>query len=113
MNTMNISSYNNNEFKLNQQLSLFIPRVFMNITSERIKQIFESLHFGIIKRVDLVNQGKYNRVYIHFEQWYNNSTNTNFQKRIVNKEPVRVVYDDPYFWIILENTNKTTEEEQN
>jgi len=92
---------------MNQNLSLFIPRVFLNISSERIKGVFESQGFGMIKRVDLVNQGHYNRVYIHFEEWNNCQPINDFQNRIMNKETVHIVYDDPFYWIVLENNNNS------
>lgn len=91
---------------VNQQMSLFIPHVFMNITSERIVTVFETLGFGKVKRVDLVNKGKYNRVYIHFEEWYENEMVARFQEKIMNKDKVvRIIYDDPYYWMVLENTS--------
>jgi hypothetical protein len=87
-------------------MSLFVPRVFSNITSERIAGVFESQGFGKVKRVDLVSQGTYNRAYVHFESWCDSSDMVQgFKQKILNKEQVRVVYDDPYYWIILENTS--------
>ena len=93
---------------MNQQMSLFIPRVFSTITEERVKKTFESLDLGKVKRVDFVAKlGGYNSVYVHFEYWYNTSTVQNFQDRVRNVDkPARIVYDDPWFWIVLENKTK-------
>ena len=56
----------------------------------------------------------YNCAYIHFEFWYNNIANINLQEKIRNPEKeARIVYDDPWFWLILENTaSKTVEGER-
>jgi len=94
---------------VNQSLSLFIPRVFANITQERIADIFHILGLGSVRRVDRVlkqdAQGaEYYSVYIHFEEWYESATVANFQERVTNPEKeARIVYDDPWWWIVLEN----------
>lgn len=94
---------------VNQSLSLFIPRVFANITQERIADIFHILGLGSVKRVDRVlkqdAQGaEYYSVYLHFEEWYESATVANFQERVTNPEKeARIVYDDPWWWIVLEN----------
>ena len=91
---------------MNTTLSLFIPRVFPNITSDRIAGVFENQDFGKVNRVDLVSQGDYNRAYVHFDQWNDSSMVRSFQERILQKKDrVVVVYDDPYYWIVLENTS--------
>ena len=47
---------------------------------------------------------KYIIIIIHFEYWFNNIVVLNFQDRIrdPNRE-ARIVYDDPWHWIVLEN----------
>ena len=86
-------------------MSLFIPRVFSNITSERIASVFEKQGFGMVKRVDLVSQGEYNRAYVHFDFWCDSIITRAFKEKLLKKDQVRVVYDDPYYWIVLENTS--------
>jgi hypothetical protein len=91
---------------INQQMSLYIPYVFTNITQEEIAKTFERLDMGIIKRVDLIphSQKNYNVGYVHFEIWYENPTTISFQKVIMdNQKQQRLVYDDPSYWIIMEN----------
>ena len=99
----------------NQMLSLYIPHVFPNFTSEYIASVFENLDFGRIDHVDLVSKqdknGKmYNAAYVHFAVWYEGPAILNFQERVVdpNKE-ARIVHDDPWYWIILENKAKKVE----
>lgn len=97
---------------VNQSLSLFIPRVFANITQERIADIFVILGLGSVKRIDRVlkqdAQGaEYYSVYLHFEEWYESATVANFQERVTNPgKEARIVYDDPWYWIVLENKGK-------
>ena len=93
-------------------LNIYIPHVFLNISKEQIIYIFENLEIGKISRIDFVikigqNNKCYNSAYIYFEEWYDNTVTKNFQERILNPDKeARIVYDDPYFWVILEN--KTT-----
>lgn len=95
---------------IRQDLSLFIPHMFPNITLERIHHVFSSNYIGDVKRVDFVpktdKQGNiYNSAYIHFNSWCNSITVSNLQARILDpKREARVVYDDPWYWIILQNT---------
>jgi hypothetical protein len=97
---------------INHNLSLYIPRVFANITKDRIAHIFESLNFGYVSRVDLVGKesadGKhYNSAYVHFDEWFDTTANRAFQDRVIDpSREARVVYDDPWYWIVLENMGK-------
>jgi hypothetical protein len=92
-------------------MSLYIPHVFSNISVEKIIKTFESLGLGRVKKVDLVlkmgNTGEYNAAYIHFEYWYNTDAARNFQDRVKNPDKeARLVYDDPWYWIVLENKSR-------
>jgi len=90
-------------------MSLYIPHVFANISEDRIINAFEGQIIGKVKNIDLVGKmgkdGKpYNAVYIHFEYWCDNSVARNFQERVLNpNKEARIVYEDPWFWIVLEN----------
>jgi hypothetical protein len=42
---------------------------------------------------------------IYFSYWYENDIARNFQKRLIEKNEARVVYDDPWFWNVLKNEN--------
>jgi len=91
--------------------SFYIPRVFKNISEERIIGVFENLGFGRVDHVDFVRRRgekgeEYNSVYVHFASM----NDTNMVRRFLDKlqngdtqNPPRVVYDDPWFWIVLEN----------
>ena len=89
-------------------ISLYIPHVFANITKNKIVETFEKLRIGSINRIDFLNKkskkSNYNAVYIHFSEWYDNSAARNFQERVLDPNmEARVVYDEPWFWIVLEN----------
>ena len=96
----------------NNNMSLYIPRVFANISEEKIRSTFDKLGLGVVDRVDIVSKmgqhGEvYNSVYVHFDYWYSNAAAFNFQERLKNPaKQTRVVYDDPWFWIVLENKSR-------
>jgi hypothetical protein len=93
-------------------MSIYIPHVFDNIDKDRISNTFESQGIGKVKNVDFVGKlGKdghsFNAVYVHFEFWYDNSVACNFQERVLNPDKeARIVYEDPWYWIVLENKSK-------
>jgi hypothetical protein len=93
-------------------ISLYIPHVFPNYTKEDVQQVFENQKIGKVSRVDFVSKmgkdGKpYNAAYIHFEFWCDTIANRNLQARICDPtKEARIVYDEPWHWIVLENTAK-------
>lgn len=95
-----------------QNISLYIPHVYANFTSSRVFDIIENMNIGDVKRVDFVpkngSDGKpYNAAYIHFYQWYDNIVARNFQERVLNPaQEARIMYDDPWYWLVLENKGK-------
>jgi len=102
----------NNKYQISADLSLYIPHVFPNFTQEYIAGVFEYLDFGRVVHVDLVSKidrfgNPYNSAYVHFAEWFAGPVTANFQERVLdqNKE-ARIVHDDPWYWIVLENTAK-------
>jgi hypothetical protein len=95
-----------------KNMSLFIPHVYANITSTAVFNIIQNMGIGEVKNVDFVSKtgsdGKpYNAVYIHFYQWYDNIVARNFQERVLNpSKEARIMYDDPWYWLVLENKGK-------
>jgi hypothetical protein len=91
----------NNTF---ENISLYIPRVFLNITQEKIKSAFEGNGIGKVTRVDLISKvPEYNIAYVHFEYWNDTITARNFQSHAREIKGAKLVYDDPWHWIVLEN----------
>ena len=95
-----------------QNISLYIPHIFENYTRDDVAAVFEDSLIGRVKGVDFVSKmgknGKaYNSAYIHFHHWYNNTAAARFQERVQdpNKE-ARIIYDDPWYWIVLENNTE-------
>ena len=94
-----------------RNISLYIPRVFPNYSKSDIRRTFEKLSIGKVSKIDLVPRmcgvTLYNSVYIHFEYWYDNVAAINFQERVLDpNQEARLVYDDPWYWIVFENTAK-------
>jgi hypothetical protein len=93
-------------------LSLFIPFVFSNISEQRIVHIFRKLLLGEVSYVDFVSKidryGKqYKSAYIHFSYWHQNIAAFNFQQRVIDPElEAKLVYDEPWHWIVFENTSE-------
>jgi hypothetical protein len=87
-------------------ISLYIPRVFKNISGKRIEGIFQSLRIGKVRAVNFTpkvgKHGHYNSVSVHFDYWYDNVAARNFQQRVTEGKEARIVYDDPWFWIVQE-----------
>ena len=53
--------------------SLCIPRVVAGITKEQVLKIIQSLHLGIIQRLDMIQKKtekgeSFSRVFIHFQE---------------------------------------------
>ena len=93
-------------------LSIYIPRVFANITKDRVAQVFKSLSIGEVSYIDFVaredaNTGEpYNMAFIHFSEWYDNTASKNFQEKVNDpNHEAKIVYDDPWYWMCLPNTN--------
>lgn len=95
-----------------KNMSLFIPHVYANFTSAAVFDIIQDMGIGEVKNIDFVSKtgsdGKpYNAVYIHFYQWYDNIVARNFQERVLNpSKEARIMYDDPWYWLVLENKGK-------
>ena len=99
-------------FAINHKLSIVIPRVFPQwIDEEKIVKVFLDLRIGNIYKVDIVqmkNTGKKYPIYkafIYFANWFDNQIAYNIQQRIYGPaKQARVVYDDPWYWTLFENT---------
>ena len=93
--------------------SVCIPRIFNNIPTSKIVNTFEVLDIGKVDKVDIIMKiGKYGEpikmAFVHFSEWYNNSTAFNLRNKIENPyEDAKLVYDDPWYWIILPNLSNT------
>ena len=93
-------------------LSLFIPRVFLNISEEMIRNVFAKLRYGKVSRVDFVRRKgvtcEYNSAYIYFEYWFDTPFAEDFKERVKSSlETTKIVYDAPWYWVVLPNTSNS------
>ena len=94
-----------------KNISLFIPHVFSNIGQNTMADVFEET-IGKVNHIDFVAKQRkdgnhFNVAYIHFDFWHDTIVTRNLQERILNDAQVaRVVYDDPWYWVVLENKSK-------
>ena len=90
--------------------SLCIPRVFKNITEKRIRAIFYSLKLGFVERVDMVAKTSpkgddFWRVFIHFSNWNErNPSAMQMREKLDSGDRVKIVYDEPWFWLISKSS---------
>jgi hypothetical protein len=93
-----------------QNMSLFIPAVFKNITEKRIISAFEKVKLGKVSQVIFIDKNeKFKSVHIHFINWNNTESSRIFQQKAKTSEGAKLVYDDPWHWIVLEYKQKTHE----
>ena len=98
------------DLKINEP-SLCIPRVFSNITDERVYEVIAQLELGELERIDMVERETregvlYQRVFIHFKKWYNNETADHARQLLLEEQNIKVVYDEPWFWKIWASKSK-------
>jgi hypothetical protein len=84
---------------------LCIPRVYANISEQRIRRIFEELNMGTLERIDIVGKNnskgdKFNRVFVHFRRWNESENACIARERLLNGKEIKIIYDDPWFWKI-------------
>jgi hypothetical protein len=106
------------DMTFNNKLSLFIPRIVPEWASQDlIVDKFKMLDIGTISRVDFLEKSSANGVtyyqaFLHFEMWEDNEATRNIQEKIYDSEQsARLIYDEPWYWILLKNHNPLTQEE--
>jgi hypothetical protein len=80
-----------------------IPRVFNNISEQRIRHVFGDLSLGTISRIDMVerkseNGETFKRVFIHFDRWFDNQNAQTARRKLIEGKEIKIVYDEPWFW---------------
>ena len=104
-----------------KNLSVYIPRIHREDANEQfIKQIFYDQEIAYVRRIDFIKKRDkkygghhYYQAKIYFHYWFKNQTAYNVQQRILNTNNVgaRVMYNDPWYWVVLKNANPMTEME--
>lgn len=85
--------------------SLCIPRVFKNITRERVISTINELNLGSVTRVDMVPSGagdKFQRVFIHID-WNSSDVACRARMRLLTGKEIKIIYDEPWFWKVSAN----------
>jgi hypothetical protein len=88
--------------------SMCIPRVFKNITRERVMSVIRDLDLGLIDHIDMVQRenekgDKFQRVFIHFKKWHSNPNANKAREMLISGKEIKIIYDDPWFWKISAN----------
>ncbi len=88
--------------------SIYIPFVNLSCTEEYISNIFKTLLIGEVNKVDLIRKDgltPHYMAFIHFNYWYDNIASNNLRRKIIDEQNVRIVYNDPYYWVLYKNKN--------
>ena len=89
--------------------SVCIPRVFNNIQTSKIVSTFETLKLGEVAYIESVErQSRTSKpckmVFVYFNKWYDNIAANNLRKKIEDpNSEAKLIYSDPWHWIILPN----------
>lgn len=96
--------------------SIYIPNVFADITSEKIKQIFTKNNIGKVSRVDFVrksNDHLVNKAYVYIEHWYDSETSRAIQQDVFDGDTHMFKFhysqkSPTKYWTLLKNNRKET-----
>lgn len=96
--------------------SLCIPRVFANITRERVEAVFDKLNIGRVARVDMIERSNdkgetWKRVFVHLE-WNDSENARRCRERLLCANDVKVIYDEPWFWKVSANRSTKNPDSQ-
>ena len=101
-----------NTYNIDKTLSVYIPYVANeDANTEYIKNRFNTLNLGIVKRVDF--QPNYSvhsknsigkKAFVHMV-WFDNISVEHLQEKIMNGGYIeaRIIHDDPRFWVLKRN----------
>lgn len=85
--------------------SLFIPRVFINITQRTIIKTFKKMKLGRIESVVMLKHTSptgelYNSVIINII-WNTDHASLNVRNTLLNGREINIMYDNPWFWKVV------------
>lgn len=83
--------------------SICIPRMENEIKREQIFSVFRKLKIGTIERITeipLKNDEEHKRIIMKMK-WNDTEQSKNIQTRLINNEPVNIVYELPWFWKVV------------
>ena len=88
---------------MNKLQSICIPKMEKTIRREKIFNTFRKLNIGYIERITeipLKNDKEYKRVIIRLK-WNETEQSKVIQSRLINSEPINIVYELPWFWKVV------------
>ena len=80
------------------KLTICIPRVENNVNKKLIYDVLNDYDFGSIKKIDLINIGKYKRVFIHYKYWNTNPISMKVKDVLMEKKDIKLIYNSPWYW---------------
>ena len=100
-------------------LSIYVPIMKSDIEEGFIKDTFNKLNLGNVKRVDFLDienkndNCQFKKAFIHFNSWeLSNPATLNFMSKVKDETlQAKIVYDEPNYWICLPNKNPKSDKE--
>tara|TARA_Y100000992_G_scaffold124944_1_gene81937 strand:+ start:662 stop:979 length:318 start_codon:yes stop_codon:yes gene_type:complete len=90
--------------------SLCIPRIHNSINKDYIYKVFCKLKIGYILKVKELfikkEKGDYKRIIIHLKWNTNTENGKRMKQQLEEGKTIKVVYQEPWYWKILEFNNK-------
>jgi len=100
---------------VNQSLSIFIPSMSPYIKPEHIMDLFRRLDLAEVDTIELTEKvakgtfTPYKTAHIYFKFWHDTDAARALQRQIesaTKENPAKIVYDDPFSWILIKNTKQ-------
>lgn len=92
--------------------SICIPHVYNNISDERIYDVFDKYNLGTVSSIEMkrrtgTDKHQYKTVFVHFSEWNNGNVSAVNLKTMIDdpSKEAKLVYDDPWYWVLLPHTN--------
>ena len=109
--TLHMTSYLRGENNQNDNLSIFIPSVYENITKKDIINTFHRMNIGKVNYVDLVSQNRddgkliQNRAFVYFDTFYDTVESRTLQDKLNDNRSTKIHYGkSPHvFWVLIKN----------
>jgi hypothetical protein len=91
--------------------SFFISTVYADVSNASIADTFYKLGLCCIERIESIPHTSksgttYFGCFVYVKYWLNTNASKSFQRNILNKRRVKLVYSDPLYWNIRKNTSK-------
>ena len=91
-------------------MSIYIHRMYAKISLKKICDTFQSLDLGLVHSVEfhhyVSNHGEeLKSAFVYFSEMCNTKQADNFVRKIEEGEQVRIVYNDPKYWLCVKNNN--------